>query len=186
MADKVSFDGLNKLIIVNYGEDELDAESDIYSAWKRWLIQETEKGTVKWTQALRTTGGDPIGGTQTISPFFFLVNGWRLRPYEGDHRLVVDGNLFAESGNPFVPTVGSYNVLIELRTSSKSITDTISVSGGGGLTQAQSDQLFSLPVEGIIADAVWDEKLVEHLTSGSAGELVTKIKKLVSLIPAGV
>jgi hypothetical protein len=38
MADPVTFDGPNRLIIVNDGETELEAERDIYSAWKRWMF----------------------------------------------------------------------------------------------------------------------------------------------------
>jgi hypothetical protein len=140
-----------------------------------------------WLQALRTVGGDPIGGGQEVSPYFFLTNGWRMRPYEGNHRLIVDGNFFVDGGgNPFVPTLGAYNVVVELQTSSKSISETISVSGGTLLTQAESDQIFSLPNEVIIADTVWDEFLSQHTSAGTAGEIVNKIKRLVSLIPASV
>ena len=186
MAEKVTFDGDNKLIIINNGEDELVAERDIYSAWKRWKV-EAKKDNAKWLQALRTVGGDPIGGTQTVSPYFFLLNGWKLRPYEATHRLIVDGNLFVDGGgSPFVATVGNFNVVVELQTSSKSITDTITVSAGSGLSQEEHDQLYAIPNEGVVADAVWDEVLAQHIASGSAGEIVTKIKKLVALIPAGL
>lgn len=186
MAEKVTFDGDNKLILVNQGETELDAERDIYSAWKRWVTHQ-KRSNGKWLQALRTVGGDPISTTATVSPYFFLLNGWKLRPYEGDHRLVVDGNLFLDGGgNPFVPTSGSYNVLVELQTSSKSITDTLTVSAGSGLSQEEHDKLYALPAEGVVADAVWDELLAQHVATGSAGEIVTKIKKLVALIPAGL
>ena len=191
MADKVTFEGKNKLIVVNNGEDALDAEKDIYSAWKRWMVDSkpTSAGEINsiWLQALRTVGGDPIGGTQVVSPYFFLVNGWKLRPYEGTHRLVVDGNLYVDGGgNPFVATQGVYNVVIELQTSSKSITDTLTVSAGSGLSAAEHNQLYSLPDEAVIADAVWDETIALHLSTGSAGQIVDKIKKLVALIPAGL
>ncbi len=187
MAEKVTFDGIKKRIIVNYGEDALDAERDIYSAWKRWNVQLDDGDNAKYLQALRTVGGDPIGGSQIISPYFFLLNGWRLKPYEATHRLVVDGNLFVdEGGTPFVPTSGAHNVVIEMQTSSKSITDTITVSAGSGLSQAEHDQLYALPSEGVVADAVWDEMLAQHIATGSAGEIVGKIKKLVALIPAGL
>ena len=191
MAEKVTFEGINKLIIINDGETELDAQRDIYSAWKRWMVDSkpSSGGEInsQWLQALRTVGGDPIGGTQVVSPYFFLVNGWKLRPHEATHRLVVDGNLFVDGGgSPFVATEGSFNVVVELQTSSKSITDTITVSAGSGLSQAEHDQLYALPSEGVIADAVWDEMLAQHIATGSAGEIVGKIKKLVALIPAGL
>ena len=184
MAEKVTFDGINKLIIINFGEDEIDAQRDIYSAWKRWLIEQESYGlTSKYLQALRTIGGDPITATSVVSPYFFLLNGWRVRPYEGDHYLQVEGNLFVDGGgNPFVATVADHNVTINLITSSKAITTTVSTSGSG-LTESESDQLFTLPNEAVIADAVWDELLSQHTSAGTAGEIINKIKRLAALIP---
>ena len=34
---KVTFDGPNKIIIVNEGVTELDFREDVYSNWKEWL-----------------------------------------------------------------------------------------------------------------------------------------------------
>ena len=114
MAEKVTFDGPNKLIIVNDGEITLDTDSDIYGAWKRWLIEQ-DGPTSKYLQAVRTIGGDPTVTGQFVSAYFFLMNGWRIRPYEGDHQLIINGNLYLDagvSGGAFIPTVGDYNVLI--------------------------------------------------------------------------
>ena len=180
MAEKVAFDGANKLIIVNTGETSLDAQRDIYSAWKRWLIEKPDNA--KWLQALRTIAGDPITGDQVVSPYFFLVNGWQLRPYEGDHYLVVDGNLFVDGGgNPFTPTVGNYNVTINLLTSSKSITTTVSPSAE--FTETEKQYLLNLPTEDIVATQVWDELLSLHTSAGTAGLILSQIKRLVNLIP---
>ncbi len=184
MPDLVSFDGPNKLIIVNDGETSLDALINIYSAWKRWTGGENQ---ANWLQALRTIAGDPIGGGQVVSPYFFLMNGWKLRPYEGDHQLTVDGNLFVDGGgNPFVPTSGSYNVLINLNTTSKSITTTISVSTGSGLSDAESDQLFALPLDAEVADAVWSQTLTGNPSGDAAGAIVQKIQTLVKLLPGAL
>jgi len=184
MAEKVTFDGLNKLIIVDNGETSLDAAIDIYSAWKRWLVADHE---ANWLQALRTIAGDPIGGGQVVSPYFFLLNGWQVRPYEGNHQLEVDGNLFVDGGgNPFTPTVGAYNVLATLNLSSKSITTTVSVSTGSGLSQAESDQLFALPLDAEVADAVWSKELSGYTTTGQAGQIVQKIQQLVKLLPGAL
>jgi hypothetical protein len=184
MAEKVTFDGANKLIIVNNGETSLDAQQEIYSAWKRWLTTQYE---ANWLQALRTIAGDPIGGGQVVSPYFFLMNGWRIRPYEGDHQLTVDGNLFVDGGgNPFTPTVGNYNVLVNLNTSSKSITTTVSVSAGSGLDQTEHDRLFALPLDAEVANAVWSEPLSGYTTTGDAGEIVQKIQSLVKLLPGAL
>ena len=184
MAELVTFDGPNKLIIVNDSETSLDAQTHVYSAWKRWV---TSQNQANWLQALRTIAGDPIGGGQVVSPYYFLMNGWTLRPYEGDHQLTVDGNLFVDGGgNPFTPTVGSFNVLVNLNTSSKSITTTVEVSAGSGLSKDEHDQLFALPLDAEVADAVWSETLSGYDTDGSAGQLVQKIQQLVKLLPGAL
>ena len=111
----ITFDGVNRLIIpvgppVN-GLIDLQA-IDIYSYWKQWVQTGTNS---KFAPAFRTTGGDPITQDQSLSPYFFLVNGWRLRPYEATHTLDIDGALVVDGGGfPVIPTVGAYNVLTQL------------------------------------------------------------------------
>lgn len=118
MADKVTFDPLNSLIILNDGVSACDAKEDIYSDWKVWVQGD---GNAKYLHAFRTTGGDELSPGSYLGAYFFLTNGWRMRPYEGTHQLNVDGNLFVDGGgNPFVPTVGNYNVLVTLNVSSLS------------------------------------------------------------------
>ena len=56
---KVTFDGYNKLIIINSNEDEIDVAVDIYSAWKEWSQQ---RDYLKWVAAMRSVGGDPLPG----------------------------------------------------------------------------------------------------------------------------
>lgn len=160
---KATFDGPNKLIVVNTGETSLDAKIDIYSDWKEWIIQGDNS---KFLQALRTVGGDPTTGGQFISPYYFIMNGWRIRPYEGDHMLIVDGNLYDDGGaNPFVPTVGNYNVLINLTTSVNAVTEVVTASG----VEASISEQDKLD----ISDRVWDETLAEHQQAGSTGEALS-------------
>lgn len=145
---QVTFDGPNKLIIVDDAVTELDAKVDLYSDWKEWVLT-SGSDNAKYLPAFRTTGGDELPGGQFVSGYFFLTNGWRIRPYEGDHGLTVAGNLFVDGGgNPFLPTLGDYTVLVNLQTSSNSLTTIISGSngGGGGLTDAEHDQLMSIPL----------------------------------------
>lgn len=111
----ITFDGVNRLIIpdgppVN-GLIDLQA-IDIYSYWKQWVQVGTNS---RFAPAFRTTGGDPITVDQNLSPYFFLINGWRLRPYEASHTLDIDGALVVDGGGfPVIATVGAYNVLTQL------------------------------------------------------------------------
>lgn len=108
MSD-VSFDGINKLITVVSGITSIDIP-DVYSRWKDW-VQDSDNA--KYLLAFTVVGGDPTVTDQYITPYFFLQNGWRMRPYEGDHTLEVNGIvLTAEGEHPFIHTDGEYNVLI--------------------------------------------------------------------------
>ena len=106
---KVTFDGTNKLIVVDAGITALDVRVDLYSDWKEWAVLSTN---LKYLPAFRTIGGDPVG-SKNFGRAFFLSNGWKIRPQEANHELVVTGNLFldaGESGGLFVPTLGGYTV----------------------------------------------------------------------------
>lgn len=84
---------------------------DIYVAWVDWVAL---SDNIKYPQAFRSTGGDDLGGGISIPPYYFLMNGWKVRPMETSHTLTISGNLFVDgSGDPIVPTLGVYNVLVK-------------------------------------------------------------------------
>ena len=125
---KVTFNGVNKLIIVNDGITGLDVMVDLYSDWKEWL---KTGGNAKYLPAMRTVGGDPTTGVKKVAPYFFLTNGWKIRAYEGDHTLLIEGNLFVDEPGTYgynltVPTLGDFTVTVNLSTTS----DAILIAGG--------------------------------------------------------
>jgi len=66
-----------------------------------------------YEQAFRFVGGDPLPGSKKLGTTYFIMNGWKIRPYSGNHTLLIDGNLYAEDGtSPYVTAIGSYNVMI--------------------------------------------------------------------------
>ena len=114
---KVTFNGLEKLIIVNDGVTTLSVIRDLYSEWKKWFKSGTNS---KFLPAMRSVGGDPISDVKDLGATFFLINGWRIRPFEGDHRLIIQGNLFTDpAGDSIVTdTIGDWRIVIEMETSS--------------------------------------------------------------------
>ena len=135
---KVTFNGTDKKIIVNDAITELDVQVDLYSDYKEWL---KESDNSKYLLAMRTVGGDPTTGAKSVAPYFFLTNGWKIRPYEGDHTLTITGNLFVDEPGTYgynltIPTIGNYTVTVVLSTTSDAI------SMGSGLTQSEHDKLF--------------------------------------------
>lgn len=116
MAAKVNFDYTNKLIIVTEAPDssgwvEIDVKIDIYSDGKEDWRTDTDLNKFKFP--VRGVGGDDLPGEKSLGSTFFLDYGWRIRPYEDDHVLSVNGNLYTTEGeSPFTQTVGSYNVMV--------------------------------------------------------------------------
>jgi len=157
-GQKVHFDGPNKLIKVNNDVTSLDVQEDIYSGWKEWLFQLDNS---KFDQALSAIGGDPITDTSKVGITYFLENGWRVKTWEGDHELVVDGNLYTREpgGDPFIPPDGEW--MVTFSSTRSNLVDVVTAQaslGPGDLTG--------------ISAAVWDRLLVNIITSGSIGVYV--------------
>lgn len=112
----------------------------IYSAWVDWLVI---GDNAKYLPAFRSVGGDDLGGGLLIPPYYFLVNGWRVRPMEANQTLTVEGNLFVDGGgDPIVPTLGTFQVLTKLVVPVQA--QGISTGGSGGLTTGQAAQLAAI------------------------------------------
>jgi hypothetical protein len=147
----VTFDPVTRVISASAGVRSLPVLRDLYSEAKRqWLDDPILR---RLAFPFRIFGGDPLTDTLNAGAFVFLQNqdGWRIRPDEADHELVIEGNLYAESlTDPmFVPTLGAFTVSIFLERSS--LTQTVQVSGGGG---------------GIVdPDAVWQYSLEGGMTA---------------------
>jgi len=163
---KVTFDGPNKIIIVNEGVTELDFRVDVYSAWKEWILDPTQINA-KWEEAVSAVGGDPLPGNRLLGTSYFLENGWRMRTWEGDHELTVTGNAFTREGDSlFVPTLNPWTITINLNTSTivETILPETSLTAGDissiaaavwaeqiSGTDTAVDLLLAIP------DNVWDE-----------------------------
>lgn len=175
---KVSFDGLAKLIYVAEGVTELDAAVDLYSAWKEWLIASPEYPTPSgWEKAFSTVGGDPITESQDLGVTYFLENGWRIQPYSSgkSYTLTIKGNLYTrEPGEtPFLFAEGASVSLVRTN-----IVDLITVSAVAlALTEADIAALSTAT-----ADKVWDESLADHQTAGTTGKKLNDNLKKTSYI----
>jgi hypothetical protein len=152
LHQKVTFDGVNKLILISSGVTTLDVKQDLYSDWKEWVLL---RDNSKYLPAIRSIGGESLPGGKFIGATFFLTNGWRIRTWEGHHTLTVVGNLFTEEGDSvFVPTLDHWTITINAFQSTL-------VDGVTGLTSVQADKLMSLnnvDIVGLI-DGVWDKVL---------------------------
>lgn len=75
LGDKVSFDGINKIIYVHPEVTAFDIRADLYSSWMSWIALYDH---VKFLPAVRVTGFDPIGPGVYTGDTYFLINGWKL------------------------------------------------------------------------------------------------------------
>lgn len=99
----ITLDGATRRIILDSASV---SAAQIWSAWVDW-----HEANQQWPLAFQLVGGNALGGGLFIPPYFFLLNGWRVRPMEASHNLLIEGNLFVDGGGvPVVPTLGTFQV----------------------------------------------------------------------------
>ena len=177
MGAKVTFNEITKIIEITQAPDvngdvTIDVQADLYSDGKEdWVANENLR---KFYFPIEAVGGNPLPGTKDLGTTFFLASDWKILPYNADHRLIIDGNLYSEDGSdPLLDTIGNYTVRVV-----QQVSDLVStVSVGSGLSTAEHDQLFALPSADTIADSVWDELLTgaTHNIATSAGRRLRQL-----------
>ena len=141
------FDGPSRLILL---EEASVSADQIWTSYINWVAVEAN---TKWPSAITQIGGDSLGGGLYIPLYFFLTNGWRVRPMESSHQLMITGNLFvAEGGSPLVNTLGNYNVIAQYTVPVQA--QAMATSGGtGGLTSEQATQLMKTATKADVVNA---------------------------------
>ena len=146
----MTFDGLNKRVILN---STSVTASEIWSRYMDWLA--ADSNNAKWGLAMTQIGGDDLGSGLFVPIYVFLQNGWRVRPMESSHQLMITGNLFvAEGGSPLVNTLGNYNVIAQYTVPVQAqAMATSGGSGSGGLTSEQATQLMKTATKADVVNA---------------------------------
>ncbi len=88
---------------------DIDVKTDLYSDGKEdWV---TTDGLISYPFPLRSVGGDPLPGSKKLGSTFFLAEGWKIKPYNADQVLNINGNLYREDGkSPYTVTDDSHTV----------------------------------------------------------------------------
>jgi hypothetical protein len=101
----ITIDPANKRLILDSASVTAQA---IYAAWVDWVASSDNS---KYLPAFSSVGGDSLGAGLFVPPYYFLLNGWRVRPMESNHNLTITGNLFVDGGGvPVVSTLGTFQV----------------------------------------------------------------------------
>ena len=106
----MKFDGNKKLIVMEDGEKYIDVRL-MYQKWKQWS---SDQENIVYPLALKYVGGDELeDDNHRLGITYFLINGWKIKPYEANHTLTIEGNLYSDDKlPPVIKTDGSYNVLV--------------------------------------------------------------------------
>lgn len=162
---KVTFDGPNKLILINQDEIDINYQIDIYSNWKEW-VRHLENS--KFLPATSVIGGDPTTGAQRLGRTFFLENGWRIKPYPGSYELTIDGNIFTREGEKITISADISPLFpnnIEITRTVSNLIDLVVVeptaTTGSGLTDEQTAQISDIQTK---SDELWK---IHGLDTGS-------------------
>ncbi len=180
LRHKVTFDGPNKLIRINPGVTILNAQQDIYSAWKEWSLYELN---TKYLQAISTVGGEPTVAGQRLDVTYFLINGWKIKPQPGSYRLSIIGNIFDIDGaEPVLPADNIPGIAnnININTNTSVIVRLVQASGGS-LTSEQSAALFNIEDKVIEIKSLLQAPLQAEIVGAQANILTDLQSKITEL-----
>lgn len=147
--------------------------------WSRWSDWAASADNAKYLPAFRQAGGDDLGGGLSIPAYMFLLNGWRVRPMEASHTLIITGNLFVDGGGvPVVSTLGAFNVATQYTVPVQA--QAVSTGGGGASAAAIAAavrleiaaELAQMREVALLHGLVVGSPMVVSPTSRSAGGVV--------------
>jgi len=159
---KVTFDGPNKLIIINTGVTDIDVQTEIYLPWKQWVLD----GHSMYLAALRTFGGDPTSSNQNAPIYYFLINNWRVEATNVN--VTVHENLYSDDyNNPFIITNSS---ILSKNSDIPGITDISNTLTG--ITNTLND--MSIDIKLILGLSQNNYRLSDH--NYDSGQRLTSVK----------
>lgn len=111
------FDGDNLIMTLDApiaGVLNLDTQADWYSEWKKWQLIDDN---MRYEDAFEIVISEELTPGIESGAYFFFMNssGWRVRPFEADATIYLNGNLVPrDSTLPImIPTIGAFTVLID-------------------------------------------------------------------------
>jgi hypothetical protein len=177
-SNVITFDGINKLVIIPSTAVSISVKIDIYSNWKEWMLLDDH---TKYLPAIRSIGGDPIGGGLFAGDIYFMMNGWRVQI---GGSCIIDGVLYSDDYNtPFVQTQGLALVINRV----SSIVQTVATGNSSGSVITAGDVwsynnrsltnygAYNGPSTADTASAVWNTPKSTLTDSSTVGGYISKL-----------
>lgn len=180
---KVTFDGVNKLILINEGVTSIDVQTDIYSDWKEWV---KIYDNIKYEAALSTVGGEPTIEGQRLDVTYFLINGWKIKPFPGSYTLNLVGNIFTDTGDDIkvdadVIEGQPNNIAINTNTSVIVRQLDSTSSGTSGFTEDDRTVLYNVEDKVIAIESLLQSPITATLETTQAAQLTDIQNKLLEI-----
>lgn len=180
---KVTFDGINRLIIISDAASEISVKTHIYSDWKEWA---SIRDNAKFLSALRVSGGDPIGLGSYTGDIYFLTNNWRILV---DHSCVIDGVIYSDDyPSPFVQVDGTNIVTNKVSALVNTIAPVVNVDGLTIPTAAEitanmdTNSVKLAQIQAILdtipsttSDAIWNADTSAMTDTNTIGGYISKV-----------
>jgi hypothetical protein len=187
LQHRVTFDGINRLIIISENAPEVSVKTDVYSDWKEWA---SLRDNAKFLPAMRVSGGDPVGSGAYTGDIYFLVNDWKILV---DHSCVIDGVIYSDDfPSPFIQSDGTNIVTNKVSTLVSVVAPIVEVGGitipsttditnhidANSIKLSQIKSLIesmNIPTVTDTADAVWAKPTSSMTDTTTIGGYVSKV-----------
>jgi len=73
---------------------------DVYSRWKEEVISNIQMAGQD--QAIRVVK-EPLAGNTFIGPYYFMMNNWRIHPFDTNYELIVSGSVLQDATSTETP-----------------------------------------------------------------------------------
>lgn len=107
----IVFDPIDKLIKITSGTSISALE--IYNSVMDWCDEQENMG---YTIPMKAVGKFPIGGGINTDSIFILINGWKIKLYDGNYQFIIIGTLITddESARTVPPDSGNVEVVFQV------------------------------------------------------------------------
>jgi len=152
----IVFDPIDKLIKITSGIS-ISALA-IYNAVMDWVDEPENMG---YTVPMRAVGKFPMGGGVSSDSIFILINGWKIKLYDGTYQFTITGTLITDDESPRTVSPDSGNVEVVFQTSSQGTV----VTQGSGVTEEDKQDIADLINPNVASVSSKVDKAQEHITN---------------------